>query len=79
MNGGCAWTVRTLHAVRIPRPRWNGESIHGKTIFVYAEQGFGDAIQFVRYASVLRDRGARVIVEMPAGTDSALPLRDRRR
>ncbi len=46
-----------------PQPRWHGESIRGRTILVYAEQGFGDAIQFVRYAGLLHDLGARVIVE----------------
>jgi tetratricopeptide (TPR) repeat protein len=46
-----------------PQPRWAGGPLDGETIFVYAEQGFGDAIQFVRYASLLRERGARVVVE----------------
>jgi hypothetical protein len=61
------WRLRSEHAHAshrpYPQPRWHGELLKGKTIFVYAEQGFGDAIQFVRYASVLRDRGARVVVE----------------
>ena len=43
------------------RPRWTGEDPAGKTIFVYEEQGFGDVIQFSRYAKVLADRGATVI------------------
>lgn len=46
------------------QPQWDGSDLAGKSIFLYAEQGFGDAIQFVRYASLVRERGAnRVIVE----------------
>ena len=45
---------------------WQGEPLAGRTILLHAEQGMGDAIQFVRYASVLRERGAgRIIVEVP--------------
>ena len=41
---------------------WNGESLSGKTLLVYAEQGMGDAIQFVRYLpQVVEEKGARVI------------------
>jgi tetratricopeptide (TPR) repeat protein len=46
-------------------PRWNGTSLAGKTILVWCEQGLGDAIQFVRYASLLAERGARVVLECP--------------
>ncbi len=47
-------------------PRWEGEDVKGKTVLLYAEQGLGDAIQFVRYAPLVARRGARVIVECPA-------------
>jgi len=44
-------------------PRWDGSDPKGKTIVIAAEQGIGDTINFVRYASLLADRGAKVIVE----------------
>jgi tetratricopeptide (TPR) repeat protein/glycosyltransferase involved in cell wall biosynthesis len=45
---------------------WQGEPLTGRTILVHAEQGIGDAIQFVRYASLLHERGAgRVVIEAP--------------
>jgi len=48
-------------------PRWDGkESLKNKTIFLYGEQGFGDAIQFSRYISRVAQLGAKVIVEAPA-------------
>ena len=43
-------------------PEWAGGPLEGKTVFLYAEQGFGDAIQFVRYAAMLEERGARVLL-----------------
>ncbi len=45
-------------------PQWEGEQdLKGKTILIYDEQGFGDAIQFIRYAKMLKDEGAKVVVE----------------
>ncbi|WP_051340650.1 tetratricopeptide repeat protein [Azospirillum halopraeferens] len=44
------------------RPVWSGEALDGRTILLVAEQGIGDTIQFVRYAGLLADRGARVVV-----------------
>lgn len=48
------------------QPMWNGEqSLQGKRILLYAEQGLGDTIQFVRYAKRIADLGAQVIIEVP--------------
>jgi tetratricopeptide (TPR) repeat protein len=50
---------------RLPHPRWSGEpSLLGKRIFLYAEQGLGDTIQFCRYASLVAARGGHVILEV---------------
>ncbi len=47
------------------QPLWLGEGdIAGKTMLLHAEQGFGDTIQFCRYASMVAARGARVILEV---------------
>jgi tetratricopeptide (TPR) repeat protein len=45
-----------------PAPQWSGEqSLAGKTLFIYWEQGLGDSMQFCRYAKLAADRGASVI------------------
>lgn len=64
------WNVATLHIYDRERPRgapWLGQdSLQGKTILVYAEQGLGDTLQFCRYLPLLAQRGARVVLEAPA-------------
>ncbi len=45
---------------------WNGEDVQGKTVLLWAEQGFGDTLQFVRFAQMLAERGATVIAEVQA-------------
>ena len=57
-------------------PLWLGDRpVADKTILLHAEQGFGDTIQFIRYAPLLVERGARVICEVqPALKSLLLPL-----
>ncbi|WP_432808935.1 tetratricopeptide repeat protein [Pantanalinema sp. GBBB05] len=59
------WRWQQKHWSRRPftQPEWDGSPLNGKTILLHAEQGFGDTMQFVRYATLVRDRGGRVIVE----------------
>ncbi len=52
-------------------PQWTGFDIAGKTILLHTEQGFGDSIQFIRYAPLIVERGARVLLQ--AGKE-ILPL-----
>jgi len=48
------------------RPQWRGEPAGHATLLIHAEQGFGDMLQFCRYAPLAHDRGMRVIIEAPA-------------
>jgi len=48
-------------AHRIPEPRWSGiESLAGRSLYLHAEQGYGDTLQFSRYLTALVERGAAV-------------------
>jgi tetratricopeptide (TPR) repeat protein len=45
------------------RSIWQGQDgIAGKTILVYADEGFGDTIQFARYIPMLAARGAGIVL-----------------
>lgn len=45
-------------------PEWQGEDLHGKTIMLHAEQGFGDTIQQLRYIPAVAARGARIALRI---------------
>lgn len=50
-----------------PQPKWLGDGdIAGKTLLITSEQGLGDILQFCRYAPLVAERGARVLLEAPA-------------
>src|SRR5471030_2343029 len=49
------------------QPAWTGrEALAGKTVLLHAEQGLGDMLQFCRYAPLVAQRGASVVLEVPA-------------
>ena len=63
------WSFREVHPCprRFSQPRWHGEPLQSSArLFVYAEQGLGDTMQFIRYLSLVAARlpGAHLIVEV---------------
>ncbi|MFH1027330.1 MAG: tetratricopeptide repeat protein, partial [Pseudomonadota bacterium] len=60
------WRFRKANPVPsrpFSQPLWDGSELAGRTILLHAEQGFGDTIQFVRYAPLVAQRGGNVIIE----------------
>jgi hypothetical protein len=65
---------------------WDGSSLTGKRVFVRCYHGLGDTLQFIRYAALLKEVAAEVIVwAQPSliallrtvkGIDQLLPLHD---
>jgi Flp pilus assembly protein TadD len=47
---------------QLPYPRWDGSDLSDKRIFIHAEQGIGDTIQFVRYIPQVVQRGGRILL-----------------
>jgi tetratricopeptide (TPR) repeat protein len=56
------WRLRSTErkGPRFPERGWQGESLVGKHIYVQAEQGFGDTLQFARYILLLAKRAGKV-------------------
>jgi tetratricopeptide (TPR) repeat protein len=52
--------VKRLSEFRLPK--WDGSRLTGRRILLYAEQGLGDTIQFIRYAQLVKNSGGHVIV-----------------
>jgi Flp pilus assembly protein TadD len=49
---------------KFPQPAWNGEALSGKRILLYAEQGLGDTLQFIRYVPMVAAKGASIVLEV---------------
>jgi hypothetical protein len=58
------WVGRWRH---IPAPRWDGTQAVGQTIWLHAEQGYGDTLQWARYIPMVRQRSgaAKVVLVCP--------------
>ncbi|HEX2081038.1 MAG TPA: tetratricopeptide repeat protein [Longimicrobium sp.] len=55
----------TLQRPELHVPLWDGAPLDGRTLLLWCEQGFGDILQFVRFASRIEKRGGRVILHAP--------------
>jgi tetratricopeptide (TPR) repeat protein len=72
-NFECGWTQyeerwnvdKLMPPHGIPQPLWDGSTLHGKTILLHCEQGLGDSIQFIRYASLVKAKGGSVRLLCP--------------
>ncbi|MFZ3584634.1 hypothetical protein ACOI1H_21105 [Loktanella sp. DJP18] len=61
-NYKARWRAGELKPRDLPFPEWQGEPLDGKTVAVLPEQGFGDAVLFARFLTVLQDHRCRVVM-----------------
>jgi hypothetical protein len=54
------WLTGQIRKIDLPRTRWLGTPLEGRSILVCTEQGIGDALQFIRFLPELKSLGARV-------------------
>tara|TARA_B100001123_G_scaffold416454_2_gene518109 strand:+ start:3536 stop:4939 length:1404 start_codon:yes stop_codon:yes gene_type:complete len=48
------------------KPNWQGETLPEKTLLLYAEQGYGDTIQMVRYIEKVSKHVGKIILWVPS-------------
>jgi Flp pilus assembly protein TadD len=60
------WAAFGQSPRHLEQPRWDGSPLEGKTILVWAEQGLGDTLQFVRYLPLVKQKGGNVVLECQA-------------
>jgi tetratricopeptide (TPR) repeat protein len=67
--------LRILHGNLSPSfsaPEWDGSPLEGKTVFMETPGGFGDAIQYCRFADFMKQQNATVICEVSKPVASLL-------
>jgi Flp pilus assembly protein TadD len=50
-----------FEAPLLPWPMWSGEPLVGKSLIIWPEQGYGDVLQFCRYAPMLKALGLKTL------------------
>jgi FKBP-type peptidyl-prolyl cis-trans isomerase 2 len=58
------WELKdVLTKPHFAQSEWDGRELKGRSILLYAEQGFGDTIQFIRYVPFVAEKGLNIIIE----------------
>jgi tetratricopeptide (TPR) repeat protein len=72
------WMLEPLLSVRASGcPPWTGQDLTGKSLLLRVEQGFGDMVQFLRYAPMVKALGATVYLGRFSDLADLIPGVDR--
>lgn len=68
------WQISAFNgpALRFHQPFWDGRVMETGSLLIHGETGFGDTLQFVRFARLAAERCAEVIVECQPALKSLL-------
>jgi len=58
------WELAGTSLPELGRPMWDGGPLTGKTLLLHSEQGFGDTLLALRFLPALKERGARVLLQV---------------
>ena len=58
------WRTRAKPPHGLAAPPWDGGPFEGRTLLLHDEGGYGDTLQFCRYAALAKARGGRVILRV---------------
>jgi len=57
------WRIGDYPNLSFSQPVWDGQPLAGSRILLWAEQGHGDTIQYVRFAEAVKRAGGFVLIE----------------
>ncbi len=62
------WRNPSNHLTKraLESPAWDGQPLDGRTLLLHGEQGFGDTIQFVRFANMIEKAGGQLVLACQA-------------
>jgi tetratricopeptide (TPR) repeat protein len=73
------WDTEQLHRAKLQSaaPMWRGEALDEKVdntrvLLLWAEQGLGDTLQFVRYLPLIAQRASRIVLRVPTALQSLI-------
>jgi hypothetical protein len=55
------WPTGLVATTKIPRPRWDGSPLNGRSILIHTEQGMGDVLQFMRFLPMVKAQAGRLV------------------